>query len=109
MDVALWDQQAEAFEAEKYMSMAEKQPVVLLFVAVTARLYQGTRYANTHTRIHMAIIVRLHGPLTIPFFPPHLLCAQTIYPFRDRPYAGFMSILSFLRPLLSKIGTPQRP
>jgi hypothetical protein len=39
--VALCDQQAEAFEAEKYMSMAQKGPVVLLIVAVTARLFQG--------------------------------------------------------------------
>ena len=37
--VALWDQQAEPFDAEKYMYMATKGPVAFLFVVMTSNLF----------------------------------------------------------------------
>jgi hypothetical protein len=41
MVVALWGEQAESFDAEHYMEMATREPVILLFVAVTASLFNG--------------------------------------------------------------------
>ncbi|CAL4930979.1 unnamed protein product [Urochloa decumbens] len=39
--VALWNQHAQAFDADNYMEMAKHGPVIFLFVAVTSRIYEG--------------------------------------------------------------------
>jgi hypothetical protein len=41
MVVALWGEQAESFDAEHYMEMATRELVILLFVGVTASLFNG--------------------------------------------------------------------
>ncbi|XP_066308314.1 replication protein A 70 kDa DNA-binding subunit D-like [Miscanthus floridulus] len=41
MVVALWGEQAENFDAERYMEMATREPVIFLFVGVTASIFNG--------------------------------------------------------------------
>jgi len=42
MVVALWGEQAENFDAERYMEMATREPVIFLFAGVTASMFNGT-------------------------------------------------------------------
>lgn len=51
--VALWNEHADLFEAEQYMEMAARGPVVLLFVGLTCSLYDG----NFRTYIDMLNIM----------------------------------------------------
>ncbi|CAD6266111.1 unnamed protein product [Miscanthus lutarioriparius] len=41
MVVALWGEQAENFDAERYMEMATREPVIFLFAGVTASMFNG--------------------------------------------------------------------
>lgn len=40
--VALWEREAENFDANRYMNMASQGPVAFLFIAMTSRMFEVT-------------------------------------------------------------------